>query len=76
MKESLVDFGGFFRIGGPGGHMPAAKSEADQAAAKVTEKVVVEQPPLHRHPTLLAMLRRSNVIRRNVGLRPSGLTRP
>ncbi|MFN0017017.1 MAG: CAP domain-containing protein [Pirellulaceae bacterium] len=49
--------------------MPAAKSGADQAAAKVAEKVVVEQPPLHRHPTLLSMLRRSNVIRRNAGLR-------
>ena len=46
--------------------MPAAKSDAGQTAAKV----VVEQPPLHRHPTLLAMLRRSNLIRRNAGLRP------
>jgi uncharacterized protein YkwD len=50
--------------------MPAAKSEAGQATSKVAEKVVVEQPPLHRHPTLLAMLRRSNLIRRNAGLRP------
>src|SRR5215218_8375021 len=42
--------------------MPAANSEA--------AKVEVQQPPLHRHPTLVAMLRRSNVIRRAVGLKP------
>ena len=49
--------------------MPAAKSDAQQAAAKA-EGTQVEQSPLHRHPTLLAMLRRSNIIRRNAGLRP------
>lgn len=49
--------------------MPAVKSEAEKAAGAVTEKAQVEQPPLHRHPTLLAMLRRSNVIRRAVGLK-------
>lgn len=50
--------------------MPAVKSEAEKAAGTQTEKAQVEQPPLHRHPTLLAMLRRSNVIRRAVGLKP------
>lgn len=47
--------------------MPQAKSEVKQASL---EKTVVVEQPLHRHPTLLAMLRRSNQIRRNVGLRP------
>ena len=42
--------------------MPAVNSEA--------AKVEVQQPPLHRHPTLVAMLRRSNLIRRAVGLKP------
>ena len=46
--------------------MPAVKSEVKQASAE--QAVKVEQP-LHRHPTLLAMLRRNNQIRRNVGLR-------
>ena len=45
--------------------------ESQQASANATAQgTQVEQPPLHRHPTLLAMLRRSNLIRRNVGLRP------
>jgi uncharacterized protein YkwD len=52
------------------GDMPTAKSDVQQAAAKNEVQVAKEQPPLHRHPTLLAMLRRSNLIRRNVGLRP------
>ena len=47
--------------------MPEAQQATAKAAAQGTQ---VEQPPLHRHPTLLAMLRRSNIIRRNVGLRP------
>ncbi len=50
--------------------MPAVKSEAEKAGGTQTEKARVEQSPLHRHPTLLAMLRRSNVIRRAVGLKP------
>ena len=45
--------------------MPEAKSGVVQASA---EKAI--EQPLHRHPTLVAMLRRSNLIRRNVGLRP------
>ena len=51
--------------------MPEAKSGVQQAVAKEEAKPAaqVEQPPLHRHPTLLAMLRRSNLIRRNVGLK-------
>lgn len=47
--------------------MPEGTSEVKQASA---QKAVQVQQPLHRHPTLLAMLRRSNQIRRNVGLRP------
>lgn len=47
------------------------KPEVKQASLeKATTQTKVEQPPLHRHPTLLAMLRRSNLIRRNVGLKP------
>ena len=45
--------------------LAAEMPEVKQASAEVK----VEQP-LHRHPTLLAMLRRSNLIRRNAGLRP------
>jgi uncharacterized protein YkwD len=46
---------------------PQVKQASLEAAAT---KPQVQQPPLHRHPTLLAMLRRSNLIRRNVGLKP------
>ncbi len=47
------------------------KPDVQQAAATADAKgTQVEQPPLHRHPTLLAMLRRSNIIRRAVGLKP------
>lgn len=42
--------------------------EAKEKPEKATEKA--PEPTLHRHPTLLHMLRRSNLIRRNVGLRP------
>lgn len=43
-----------------------------QEAAKTTvqKPVVVHQAPLHRHPTLLSMLRRNNDVRRRVGLFP------
>src|SRR5688572_27826910 len=52
----------------------AALSSSVALAADMPEAKSGTQPaqvqPLHRHPTLLAMLRRSNLIRRNVGLRP------
>ena len=52
----------------------AAFSSSVALAADMPEAKSVTQPAqvqsLHRHPTLLAMLRRSNLIRRNVGLRP------
>src|SRR5258706_9640202 len=48
--------------------MPEAKSGIQQTADNGQGTAQVQ--PLHRHPTLLAMLRRSNHIRRNVGLRP------
>lgn len=52
----------------------AAFSSSVALAADMPEAKPATQPaqvqPLHRHPTLLAMLRRSNLIRRNVGLRP------
>ncbi|HUE74491.1 MAG TPA: CAP domain-containing protein [Pirellulaceae bacterium] len=44
-----------------------AKEEVHQAAAQV--EIPVEKP-LHRHPTLLSMLRRNNEIRRRLGLTP------
>ena len=51
----------------------AAFSSSVALAADMPEAKAVTQPAqvqsLHRHPTLLAMLRRSNLIRRNVGLR-------
>lgn len=51
----------------------AAFSSSVALAADMPEAKSVTQPAqvqsLHRHPTLLAMLRRSNLIRRNVGLR-------
>ena len=48
--------------------MPEAKQASTTKEAAQTAQV---QPAhLHRHPTLLAMLRRSNLIRRNAGLRP------
>ncbi len=54
--------------------MLAAFSSSVALAADMPEAKSVTQPAqvqsLHRHPTLLAMLRRSNLIRRNVGLRP------
>ncbi|MBC7855242.1 MAG: CAP domain-containing protein [Pirellulaceae bacterium] len=52
----------------------AALSSSVALAADMPEAKSGVQPAqvqsLHRHPTLLAMLRRSNLIRRNVGLRP------
>ena len=49
--------------------MPEVKSDTEKAAPK-SEPAAQERPPLHRHPTLVAMLRRSNLIRRAVGLKP------
>lgn len=43
---------------------------AEEGAKTTALKPAVAQPvPLHRHPTLLSMLRRNNEIRRRVGLR-------
>jgi uncharacterized protein YkwD len=49
--------------------MPEVKSGDQQGAVKEAANQV-EPAPLHRHPTMLAMLRRSNLIRRAVGLHP------
>jgi uncharacterized protein YkwD len=46
----------------------AKQEEAKQAQAN--EEQSAESSPLHRHPTLLAMLRRNNEIRRRLGLPP------
>jgi uncharacterized protein YkwD len=43
-----------------------AKTQATPASAKTTTAA----KPLHRHPTLFGMLRRSNDVRRRLGLRP------
>jgi hypothetical protein len=40
------------------------------AADNLPQMQVVKQQQLHRHPTLLGMLRRNNGVRRMVGLRP------
>ena len=44
-----------------------AKEEVQQAQAQAEIRV---EKPLHRHPTLLSMLRRNNEIRRRLGLMP------
>src|SRR5687768_4877679 len=44
-------------------------NEAKNESEAKNEAVVVEKP-LHRHPTLLSMLRRNNEIRRRLGLAP------
>lgn len=45
---------------------------ADPPVPTAEDRIAVgEEKPLHRHPVLLAMLRRSNSIRRGVGLRPT-----
>jgi len=43
-----------------------AKTQVTPASAKTTTAA----RPLHRHPTLLGMLRRNNDVRRRLGLRP------
>ena len=48
----------------------ATENKAQNEAATETEAQVVVQRPLHRHPTLLSMLRRNNEIRRRLGLIP------
>lgn len=54
-----------------GADTPQIKSgEAQKATQEAQQGNAQVQQPLHRHPTILAMLRRSNAIRRNVGLRP------
>lgn len=45
----------------------ATQNEATQNEAQAEVKL---RPPLHRHPTLLSMLRRNNDIRRRLGLMP------
>lgn len=47
----------------------APATTATPASAKTVAQPAAK-PPLHRHPTLVSMLRRSNGIRRGVGLRP------
>lgn len=46
----------------------AQKTDENMAAAE--QQVQVVEQPLHRHPTLLSMLRRNNDIRRRLGLAP------
>lgn len=47
---------------------PQAQSEQNEA--QEAQEEIQNRPPLHRHPTLLSMLRRSNEIRRRLGLIP------
>ncbi len=57
---------------------PVAKQEQSKAQNEVKEEAKPQEaqaqvqvaPPLHRHPTLLSMLRRNNDIRRRLGLLP------
>jgi hypothetical protein len=45
----------------------------DKAAPAAATKAAAAKPPLHRHPTLIGMLRRNNDVRRRLGLRPHRL---
>ena len=70
MRKVCFVFAALWTTVALGADMPETKSgEAQKATQEAQQGTAQVQQPLHRHPTLLAMLRRSNLIRRNVGLR-------
>src|SRR5262245_43289767 len=48
----------------------AADNQPTKATPASSSTAAAAKPALHRHPTLLGMLRRSNDVRRRLGLRP------